>query len=132
MALVHDDDLARLDVFGDDTVSRSLDRCTAPVLLIFAYLQSLDFLPPGEVAIRLRRSKPEVCEVLFHSDPGSYYGFSVSHRGNVYMTDLSAGNRDANADTKPVRAAMLSGSHTSEGRREFYVPTYVTSNLNHF
>lgn len=64
MVLVHDDDLAQLDGFGDDTVSRRL--CSTRFYLIFSRPQSPDTLSSGEVATQLRHSKPEIREVLFH------------------------------------------------------------------
>ncbi|KAF8261604.1 hypothetical protein EI94DRAFT_1745593 [Lactarius quietus] len=81
MVLVHDDDLARLDGFSDDTS-----------------------LQPVAVAAHLRRSKPEIREVLFH-------------------LDLSSGSENANADTETVKAAMLSGSHIFEERPPLPLPT---------
>src|SRR6266702_2459887 len=92
------------------------------VLLMFTCLQSVDSLRLVAVATHLRRSKPEIREVPFH--PGRLlpcFSFSVSHSGDVYTKDLSSGSKDANAETKTVRAAMLSGSYTFGGRREFYV-----------
>ena len=67
MALVHDDDLARIDGLGDDTVSG--DLYCIPVISIFSCLQlglqSLEALEPNAILRLLRSSagKPKVHDV---------------------------------------------------------------------
>ena len=63
MALIHDYDLARINVHGDNTVSDYL-YCT-PVISIFSCLQSLEALEPDAILLHLRSSagKPKVHDV---------------------------------------------------------------------
>ena len=63
------------------------------------------------MASHLRRSKPEICELLFHQG---------RHREGVNTEDLLSNSKDANVDIETIKVAMLSGSHTFEGRRESY------------
>ena len=65
MAIVHDDDLARLDLLGDNEVSRSLGRMVHR--LIFSRPQSLKALQPEIVLNLLRRSELAIHEVMFDS-----------------------------------------------------------------
>jgi hypothetical protein len=64
MVLIHDDDLARIDGLGDDSVSK--DLYCAPVKSIFSFLQSLEALEPDAVLRYLRSfaGKPFLHEVL--------------------------------------------------------------------
>ena len=70
MALVHDDDLARIDGLGDDTVSGDL-YCT-PLISIFFCLQSLEAFESDTILRHLRSSagKPKVHDVLLR--PGEF------------------------------------------------------------
>jgi hypothetical protein len=63
------------------------------------------------VATHLRRSKPEIRELLFRQG---------GLREDVNTEDLSSNSKDTNANIETVSVAMLSGSHTFEGRREFH------------
>ena len=63
------------------------------------------------MATHLRRSKPEIRELLFHQ------GRLCE---DVNMEDLSSNSKDANVDIETIKVAMLSGLHIFEGRREFY------------
>lgn len=71
MAIVHDNDLAQLDLVGDGAVSRTLRPCGAPRVLIFSRPQSLEALKPEIVLNFLRSSKLAIHEVLF--DPGESF-----------------------------------------------------------
>ena len=67
MAIVHDDDLARLDLLGDDAVSRKLRPYDAPTVLMFSRRpQSLEALRPEIVLNCLRSSKLKIHEVVFN------------------------------------------------------------------
>ena len=63
MALVHDDDLARIDGLGDDTVSGDL-YCTLVISKV-SCLQSLKALEPDAILRHLRSSagKPKIHDV---------------------------------------------------------------------
>ena len=63
MALVHDDDLARIDGLCDDTVSG--DLYCLPVISTFSCLQLLEALEPDAILRHLRSSagKPKVHDV---------------------------------------------------------------------
>ena len=63
MALVHDDDLARIDGLCDDTVSG--DLYCLPVISTFSCLQLLEALEPDAILRHLQSSagKPKVHDV---------------------------------------------------------------------
>jgi len=68
MVIVHDDDLALLDILGDDAVSRSLwHTVTTPTVLIFSRLQLLEALQPDVMLSCLRSSKLVIHEVVLSS-----------------------------------------------------------------
>ena len=71
MVIVHDDDLARLDLLGDGTVSRKKKPYDARTVLIFSRMQSLETLQPEIVLNCLRSSKLAIHEVVF--DPGESF-----------------------------------------------------------
>ncbi len=109
MALVHDDDLTRIDGLDDDTQAVSGDLYCIPIVSIFSCLQSLEALQPDTVLCHLRSLKPKVHDVLL--GPGellSVHNFSISHSGGVHTKDPSSGSSSANADAEASRVAMLS------------------------
>ena len=114
MALVHDDDLARLDRIYNSTVSRSFIQYA--IVLMFSHFQPLDGLRSYTVLGHIRSLKPaihnaRIGELFQHCD------LSFTHSEGAQPKDMPSSHNSASAVTESSWVATL--SNIFDKRREF-------------